>query len=820
MARSIRSTRSSRQDEGTKQRNVVDQPTPFVGLLLAPFAAMLLTWIAHFAIRGFTFGQWHLPGSNAYMGLAVVIATLGAVAIATAAWHFSYDRQYVWRIGLTASAALIGLWLPVLIWVGPHRWVAVFFVLTTYIFSGIWAMPRLHVLRRDPREAEQGGGEDDLMRELGLKGFKFGTPNIEYDENGDERRRVYDVKHRLGATRRVLTDALPNMESLVGGPEGLSRVTKPDDGKSNRSVLTLMMTDPLVSRVPYHGPSRPGGSITDPALIGNYDDGDPVYVWIAGGFIPDKPLHRDGKGNIVGQKIPPTGYAFMGMTRAGKTVGENRLLVDGVITRSDAVICYFNKSKGDQDVAPIIDGVEVAILADDVGAYQVGLNQIKAILSYRQRELGRYGISAWSADRCYHNPPTHMVDGTPQPMKPMPALVVHVGEADAILESSGEQAVYLASKGLSVGILCGWSLQRWSAYSMPTDLRFNIGCRFCYGIGDEISATFALSDQTIAAGAHPENWKNFKPGRFFVEGAGIDDNRWPVSAKTIGDEDDDALIANMRRDCAEWGPRMAKLDEGSAVATRGWWQRAAAETVALRARLTGGPVPASPAATTPPTPHPAAPPPDPTPPDQEEEMPRTRAHAGTVRQFDASPPTATQDADAMDLDQATRADIASTTEVNGRTIRGEMVRPERGPDGEQDDSLFDEMARVDPRQPVPPPGDEDDGIDLTEPKPEAATRAEAELALDAALRGIAADPAFADPDDPTGRTILVRTHQIQERYPFRTRTWYSPMLAALANGERLCPPGLRVEKAPDRRGEGWYRIIRTTDEPLPDEHSE
>lgn len=802
MARSIRSTRSSRQDEGTKQRNVVDQPTPFVGLLLAPFAAMLLTWICHYAIRGWSWGEWNVEGSDTYMGLAIVIATLGAVAIATAAWHFSYDRQYVWRIGLTVSAALVGLWLPVLIWVGPHRWVAVFFVLTAYIVSGVWAMPRLHVLRRDPREAEQGG-EDDLMRELGLKGFKFGTPNIEYDDKGEETRRVYHVKHRLGATRDVLTSALPSLETLVEGPGGLSRVTKPEDGKSNKSVLTLMVKDPLVNRVPYHGPSRPGGSITDPALIGAYDDGDPVHVFIAGGFIPDKPLHRDGKGNIVGQKLPPTGYAFMGMTRAGKTVGENRLLVDGVITRNDAVICYFNKSKGDQDVAPIIDGVEVAVLADDVGAYQVGLNQIKAILTYRQRQLGRYGISAWSADRCFHNPPTHTVDGTYEPMERMPALVVHVGEADAILESAGEQAVYLASKGLSVGIICGWSLQRWSAYSMPTDLRFNIGCRFCYGIGDEISATFALSDQTIAAGAHPENWKNFKPGRFFVEGAGIEDNRWPVSAKTIGDEDDDALIANMRRDAALWGPRMAKLDQGSVIATRGWWRRSAAETGVLRARLTGAGTPT----TTPP-------------PDQEEDMPRTRAHAGTVRQFDASPPTDEQDPTAMDLDQATRADIASTTEVNGQTIRGEMITPERGPDGEPDESLFDEMAAVDPRQPVPPPADGDDGIDLSEPKPEAATRAEAELALDAALRGIAADPVFADPNDPTGRTSLVRTHQIQERYPFRARSWYSPMLAALADGERLCPPGLRVEKAPDRRGEGWYRIIRTTDEPLPGEHGE
>jgi hypothetical protein len=42
--------------------------------------------------------------------------------------------------------------------------------------------------------------------------------------------------------------------------------------------------------------------------------------------------------------------------------------------------------------------------------------------------------------------------------------------------------------------------------SMPTTARFNFGAAYCCGCGDDYSAAFALSEQTIAAGAHPENW--------------------------------------------------------------------------------------------------------------------------------------------------------------------------------------------------------------------------------------------------------------------------------------------------------------------------
>lgn len=767
------STRSYRKDEGTAQRPIPDQPTPFVGLALAPLVALVLAWGVHFLIMGFSWdGRQVMSGSQTALGLAVILITLTAVGVATAAWHLSKHRHFPLRVMLTGSSYVITQLLALLVWVGPNRWVGVFFALLAWSVVGLWVLPRLHVLRRDPNEDTGKDDDNDLIKQLGLEGYRSrGEPEVRYDDKGEPERIVVDVRHRIGHTRNKLQASLPNIESLVGGPEGMSRVTKPSDGKSDHSILTVMLKDPLVGRVPNPGPSHPGGSVTDYAHVGMYDDGEPVHVFVCGGINPE-----------TGDKMPPTGYAFMGMTRSGKTVTENRLLLDGVITRRDGVILYLNKAKGGQDVQPIIAGVEAAVLSDSNRDYQVALDKVKNILTYRQKTLAEYGISAWSTAKCFDNPPQVTLDGRPKPMEPMPALIVHVGEADAILENAGEQAVYLASKGLSVGLIPGWSLQRWAATSMPTDLRFNIGTSFCFGVGDDYSAGFALSDHTIRAGAHPENWKNRKPGRFFVENIGIPEHRFPVAAKGIGDTDDDALYTNMRLTAEEWGPRMAKLDAGSRAATRGWWDRVARETSELRTSMTPTATPAAPA---------------PVPDDPNPQEPPTVT--STFINDEPSGPDATHEQMLNDV-QAEIADIDAT--LDGTPIYGDIIADD------PDDPEFETAVRM-----TNPNADivvSDIDVDITDTsKPEAATPEEAAEAFNQALMEMAADPALVDPDDV--RYIRFRVHQFHERYPFRARSWFSTRLNMGAEGLVDTPEGHRLERFPDPRGEGWYRFNRHPD---------
>jgi hypothetical protein len=784
MARSIRSTRTTRKDEGTAVRPVHDQPTPFLGLVLAPGIVLILTWLIHYSIMGWRWGSFTVEGSPGFLGLAVSLATTGAVGVGAAAWHFSYDRHQVWRYSLTVSATLVGLWLPALIYNGPNRYLSIFFVLTAWIVATVWSLPRLHVLRRDPRENGDGDGEGDLMRELGLEGYKSrGTPEIRYDEKGEPSRITVDVKHKLAGKRDKLQAAIGNIESLVGGPGGMSRVTEPPDGKSNHSIVTVMLKDPLKGRVPAAPPSHPGGSVSEYAHVGMYDDEEPVYVWVFGGINP-----------VTGEKMPPTGYAFMGMTRSGKTVTENRLLLDGVITRRDGVILYLNKAKGSQDVQTIIAGVEAAILSDNRGDYRNAFDKVIEIGGYRQKQLARYGISAWSAEKCFDNPPTHTIDGRAEPMEPMPALIVHVGEADSILEEAADEAIWLASKGLSLGIIAGWSMQRWAATSMPTDLRFNIGCSFCFGVGDKYSADFALSDATLKAGADPAKWKNRHPGKFFVENIGIEEYRFPVSCKGMGDTDDDALYSNMRALAERYAPQMAKLDKGSVRSTRGWWEKTVRETDALRDALT----PRTPTAN----------------PEPESPVPTTRQEAPVAVNiadydpdspppFDADEPYDGEDAADMAIRNEVEQDIANMTHIDGVPIRGGLIaeRDEDDPDGP---SLHDLMDQVDPDADIPPPPP--DGVVLDEGKPDAATPQDAQLEFDKALRAALLIPELRDPADPTGRSVIVRVGQLRDMYPFRSRGWFSDMMSAMADGGRECPPGIRLEKMPDPRGQGFYRI--------------
>jgi hypothetical protein len=793
MSAGVRS-RSIRRDEGTKQREVSDQPTPFVGLALAPFVALALTYGIHYAIAGWTIGSWHVPGSDGFMIVGAVVATLAAVAVGGTAWHFSYDRKQVWRYALTASYTFIGLWLPFLVWLGPARWLDTFFVICAWIVAAIWSQPRLHVLRRDPRE--DGGGEDgdELMRSLGLNGYRHkGQPDIRYDQDGNPERIVVKVKHRFGGKRDALQNALGNIESAVGGPGGLSRVTATDSGAANESLMTVILKDPLVGRVPNPGPSNPGGSPTHWSVVGKYDDGEPVYVWLCGGIDPE-----------TGSRMPPTGYAFMGMTRSGKTVTENRLLLDQVITRQGTVLAYLNKAKGGQDAAPIIAGIEAAVLSDGTREYRKAFEAFKDILTYRQKQLARYGISAWSWERCYDDPPTHTVKGDAVPMEPMPALIVHVGEADAILQEAGEDATYLASKGLSVGIIPGWSMQRWSADNMPTSLRFNIGTSFCFGCADDYSADFALSPQTRKAGAHPENWRNRKPGRFFLETIGVEENRFPISAKGIGDVDDDALYLNMRLLAEEWGPRMSRLDTGSVVASRGWWGRQVAITEALRRELTPGPASTDTPPPVPDDPRPAA---TVTPDRQETDtMPLTPPPGGFTAD-DLPDDIDPEEAHLLLAQAEVRGEIADATHIGERAIHGELITPdEDDPTGTQ---LFAELAAVNPQAEVPPPPDDVADVPIDDGKPEAASPEEAQLRFDEAVRHALTREELRDPDDPTGNSVIIRTGQLQRLYPFRARSWYSPMLREMAEGKRVCPPGIVIEKLPDRTGEGWYRIRRT-----------
>lgn len=754
-------------------RKLTDQPRRFLGLFLAPFAGLLVSWAIHVYVRG-VHVAWGPIDFQAPGGLAATVVTscatmLGAVYLAHVGWEFSEHRKPPFRRALAGSSFAIGALFAVSVGVGPHYWWSFIFILIGWYAAAMWSLARLNVTRADPR-GDGDKDDDGLLDKLGLKGWKFSKAHVERDAKGVPTRVDIDAVHAPGDTVGKLQDAVPAFESLAGAPAGMSRATP--TGAANRSKMSIILQDPFAGgRIPYGPPSFPGGSITDPITTSIYDDGHPVWCWLAGG-----------------PGFSPTGYGFMGMTRTGKTVNENKMLTE-VISRRNVVVLYLNKAKGLQDVRPVIPGIEVAVISegmdDGVAEYKAALEMVKAIITYRQAQLARFGVSEWSA-RCFYNPPKNALGQT---MEPMPYLIVHVGEADAILERAHDISVHIASKGLSTGVAAGWSLQRASAESMPTGLRFNVGLWWCHGTGDEYSAGFALSDKTIRAGANPHEWGQRKPGMHYVVGPGIDEENFAKSAKTavlVGDDPDlpddvlNEMFQNeMLRRNQENAPFMARLDRGSAEATgapgepANRWDLLARKTDRIRNELLGGIANMTAS--------------------DRNEGSQLRPQQGRNSQpaFAADDPQPGETAEDLEFDAA----VAEVTEVEGI-------------------ELYDseEVRNVDLSLPLPlPPADDD--VTFEDPKPAAMSRDQALRALHQALLDLSGDPMFRDPADPTGNTAIVQIDDIVQRYPFRTRPWFSDEVKAMATGQRTPPPCLSLEHAEDLGARaGKYRLRRVEDD--------
>jgi hypothetical protein len=796
---------SDRSERG--HRSLMQQPIAFLGLFLAPFGGLLTAWAIHLYIVGWDWRGWVVQGSSTALGVTNTLTGVAAVLLAGAAWHFAEHRKTPMRVALTGSVGSITVLFGVSIYVGPHRWWGLTFILVAWFVAGMWALTRLNVTRSDSRH-EPAEEKETWLDKIGLKGTRGKVKEQVHDADGNLVRTTISGQSSDGGTLSDVQGAVPHLESKLATPAGMTTATGNPE-RADQWELDILHVDPLKNRLPYGPPSHPGGSIEDPLNFAAYNNGHPLWCYLGGGPVA----------------VNPTGLIIMGTTRAGKTLGENLLYTEAG-TRTDVVILYMNKAKGLQDWRGIAPVTEVAIISDSEGDYSSAFTRLGKMIKYRSDVLGEYGISAWTANRCYHNPPQRKANGQPVPMAPMPFLMVHVGEADAILENykSDEGAIFVASKGLSLGIATAVSLQRAGHDSMPTGLRDNLGARICYGTLTATATGMALSEPTMDAGAHPENWGARKPGYFYFEGPGVDETLYPKFAKTYSlapgmrqdasiEEHNVAMQEEMLRRNLESAPRMARLDRGSAESTGKvgdaiWWDLMAGRTQALRLRVgataTGSQAVSQPTA---PVAGPAS-----------ANMTATDRVDATATPQPYEPPFADDDdeedgvqfattdvpeggdPDSMDAAAEIRSEVAETDSVEGLELY-----PDFG-DGETW-----ELTDVDTPLEMPA---ELAGMSWADDRPEPASRGEAIEAVRETLVSLMDDPARRDPEDDAA--ALIRVQDVTRVCKFRARGWVSGVIADISTGSIDPPIGITMERADDRpAGPGkpnWYRLRRSGDD--------
>jgi hypothetical protein len=430
-------------------------------------------------------GMWSDPGRLPWATAGLAVASVGTTTVAVIS---SRARGPItrWLAGITTAAG--GGWMVVSTIVGalsdPLYWM---YPLLAAPVAVAWNIRRL--TRGDGTDAHQGNSQWDNLSDniQTLRAQILGKSQTGATQ-------VAELELPAGMTQQQAQSDAAALASAYGAPPTGVRIT-PDPSNGRRVQLSVTPVDMLRTSMPWPGPSAPGRSISEPLVLGTYEDGQPLALTLPG---------RRGE-RVVSHIL------LMGMSGGGKTEAL-LLLVTEVLTRSDAEVWYLDAGgKADQTVGPIQSGLTK--LATTKSEAEGLMEELVDEIPSRAATLAAQGLTEW-AEGCG-----------------LPFRVVVIDEGADLVAGSSD-FVELARKLRSVGVVLVLAIQRATHTQIPTDARANLGTVMCFGVQHPRDESFALSDQTLDAGASPAAWKNSKPGCLYLEDNGIQPERWPIPART------------------------------------------------------------------------------------------------------------------------------------------------------------------------------------------------------------------------------------------------------------------------------------------------
>ncbi|HEY3482022.1 MAG TPA: hypothetical protein VGL02_24260 [Streptomyces sp.] len=306
-----------------------------------------------------------------------------------------------------------------------------------------------------------------------------------------------------------VSNALPRLASALSVPKNAVRVLT-DPEHHDRAELVVVPNNMLTTSVDWPGLSAPGGSIMDPLVIGIYEDGDQAQFWLPG----DTSDHQNPRNATHGQ--------VMGMNGAGKSHG-GKLAWAEILSRTDVNLWVGDPVKGKQTVGKFLDHIHwPAMTKADCEAMIAALPHV---ITARANYLGEKGLEQW------------------QPGCGLQYLVVWIEEAASLLRDDPDYIVDLVQTARSAGVSLLLSLQRAAYDQMPVSVRSQLGIGWCFGVKKKVDGEFCLSEDTVDAGADPGQWQNKKPGCFYLEAPGVDDDRFTTPGRTFAVKDAAELVA-------------------------------------------------------------------------------------------------------------------------------------------------------------------------------------------------------------------------------------------------------------------------------------
>lgn len=262
----------------------------------------------------------------------------------------------------------------------------------------------------------------------------------------------------------------------------------------------------------YRGPSAPGQSCAAaPLWLGRRTDGSDILWWTAGSSDENNPR-------------PVAHCKTTGVTGSGKTETVCTAILD-MRWRIDIVPVVGDPAKFQQSFGDIEEVLGLAARTPEQ-VRQLMANLAGPVVQYRSDLLGRLsrsdggtGYKQWEPE-CWT---LHRV----------PFVFVDIEEAADVVMEMDEELYEAVRKLRSLGVKLNVSMQTMPHDDIPRKVRGQFSESLAHGQNEYQDAKYALSGETLEAGADPTKWKNNHPGSLYAEVAGTEAVHYPIDGRAV-----------------------------------------------------------------------------------------------------------------------------------------------------------------------------------------------------------------------------------------------------------------------------------------------
>ncbi|MFI9367007.1 sporulation protein SsgA, partial [Kitasatospora sp. NPDC053057] len=285
----------------------------------------IAAWIAHRA-KPYT-PPWILTGAVGIAGSAASLEwqgsaaagvglTLGSVALTGMTWWAGRTTSPQRRLHSAVTVAAASAWVTGAALAGPMAGpLPDAFLMGGPVVALSWNIRQ--VMRRNPDAVQTANDTDgSLLEKVKLAGAKIRRTEVEPN------RVTAELSLPAGEmTNNDVTRALPNIASALDVATTAVRYL-PDPDSARRGELVVVPRDMLADVIEWEMPTNVGGSIADPLVIGRYDDGSPLQLWLPG----DPETGRNS-----------THLLICGISGSGKGDGALNILTE-IMGRRDVIV--------------------------------------------------------------------------------------------------------------------------------------------------------------------------------------------------------------------------------------------------------------------------------------------------------------------------------------------------------------------------------------------------------------------------------------------------------------------------------------------------